>query len=158
VSVHVWRATPDEAETVGGLLVAFRALYGREWPSDNAIIAGVERLIERPDTEYLLASPDADSPPAGVCQLRYRFSVWYAADDCWLEDLFVLEPARRVGVGRALVEAAVARARERGCGRVELDVSDENPTAWALYESLGFSADYKPPGRNVLMGLPLKGP
>jgi ribosomal protein S18 acetylase RimI-like enzyme len=53
------------------------------------------------------------------------------------------------------VEAAVERARERGCRRIELDVSDENPAAWALYEGAGFSADHKPPGRNVLMGLRL---
>jgi ribosomal protein S18 acetylase RimI-like enzyme len=37
-----------------------------------------------------------------------------------------------------MVEAVLARARERGCGRVELDVDDDNAPARALYESAGF--------------------
>jgi len=48
-----------------------------------------------------------------VCQLRYRFAVWTGAEDCCLEDLFVEADARGSGVGRALVEAAMERARGR---------------------------------------------
>ena len=135
----VWRAQPHEAEVVGELLAAFRDYYGRDWPSDNAMIATVERLIEQPDVEFLLASPDDDAPPAAVCQLRYRLSVWTAAPDCWLEDLFVAEEVRRAGLGAALVEAAIAQARERGCRRIELDTNEENAAALALYHRFGFS-------------------
>ena len=62
-------------------------------PTDNAILAGVERLIEQPDTDFLLAAPDDDAPPLGVAQLRYRFCIWTSSPDCWLEDLFVDERA-----------------------------------------------------------------
>jgi len=156
VSAAAWLAQPHEAETVARLLVEFRDWYGREWPSDNAILAAVERLIEQRDSEYLLATPGDDSPPAGACQLRYRFSVWYAAEDCWLEDLYVRDPARRRGVAAALVDAAIERARERGCRRVELDVNEANPAALALYERAGFAVSRKPPGgRDVLMRLDL---
>jgi ribosomal protein S18 acetylase RimI-like enzyme len=137
----VWRAGPEEAETVAGLLVEFRDLLGTEWPSANAFHASVERLMEDPrSTEFLLGAPHDDAPPCGVCQLRYRFSVWTASDDCWLEDLWVREPARRAGLGRALVVAALSRAEERGCRRVELDTSEENRPAVQLYESLGFTS------------------
>jgi GNAT superfamily N-acetyltransferase len=136
---RVWRAEPDEAPVVAELLVAFRDDLGRDWPSANAFLASVERLIERTDTEFLLGAPHDDAPPGGVCQLRYRFGVWFAAEDCWLEDLFVHERARRAGLGGALVSAALARARERGCRRVELDVRDDNAPALALYEQLGFA-------------------
>jgi ribosomal protein S18 acetylase RimI-like enzyme len=78
-----------------------------------------------------------------------------AAEDCWLEDLFVGDSDRRRGLGEALVAAAVDRARARGCGRVELDVSQSIRGAWALYERMGFSPDYKPPAPNVLMGIKL---
>jgi GNAT superfamily N-acetyltransferase len=158
VSTHVWLAGLHEAETVARLLTQFRDWYGRDWPSDNAFLAGVERLLERTDTEFLLGAPDDDAPPMGVCQLRYRWGLWYAAEDCWLEDLFVADAARGKGLGEALVAAAVDRARDRRCRRVELDVSDQNQDAWRLYERLGFSAGYKPPGRNVLMGLRLEDP
>jgi ribosomal protein S18 acetylase RimI-like enzyme len=156
VSTRAWVAEPHDAETVARLLIEFRDWYGRDWPSDNAFLAGVERLIERQDTEYLLATPDDDSPPAGVCQLRYRWGIWLAAEDCWLEDLYVREDARRDGVGSALLELAVARALERGCRRVELDVAHSNVAAKALYERHGFSTEYKPPAPNVVMGLRLE--
>ena len=156
---RVWRAEPHEAETVAELLVAFRDHLGLAWPSDNAFLAGVERLIEDRDTIYLLGAPHDDAPPGGVAQLRFRYGLWWAAEDCVLEDLFVREDARGAGLGRALVEATVAVARERGCRRIELDVNDANAAALALYASFGFSAqDERYGGRTLLMRLHLERP
>jgi GNAT superfamily N-acetyltransferase len=136
-------------------MIGFRDFYGRSEPPDQAFERGVELLIARPDAEYLLASAAGRREPGGVCQLRYRHSLWTASEDCWLEDLFVDESQRRGGLGEALVGAAIERARTRGCGRIELDVSESNRPAWALYERMGFSPGYKPPAPNVLMGLRL---
>ncbi len=153
----VWRAEPHEAEVVGQLLVDFRDHLGVTWPSDNAFLAGVDRLIEDPNTAYLLGAADSDSPPAGVAQVRFRYGIWWAADDCLLEDLFVREDARGGGLGRALVEAVVDLARERGCRRVELDANDHNAAAQALYRSFGFDAqDDRYGGRNLFMRLHLE--
>jgi ribosomal protein S18 acetylase RimI-like enzyme len=138
-AARAWLAGPHEAETVARLLVAFRDHMGKAWPSDNAILATVERLSEDAQTEYLLAAPDDDAPPAGVVQLRYRLSVWTAAPDCWLEDLFVSAGTRRSGCGEALVRLAFERAAARGCRRIELDTTEDNAPALALYRRLGFS-------------------
>jgi len=150
-AARAWVAEPHEAETIGRLLVAFRDHMDKDWPSDNAILAAVERLLEDPQTEYLLAAPDEDSPPAGVCQLRYRMSVWTAAPDCWLEDLFVGANARRGGCGEALVALAIERAALRGCRRIELDTTEDNDAALALYRRMGFSEHSKGP-RSLLLG------
>jgi ribosomal protein S18 acetylase RimI-like enzyme len=138
--VRVWRAAPEEAAEVSRLLIGFRDWMGRtgEEPPDDALRASVERLIGRDDTEYLLGALGDGEPPAGVAQLRFRWGVWWAAEDCLLEDLFVEEAARRGGLGRALVEATIERARERRCRRLELDVNSENTAAVALYRSQGF--------------------
>lgn len=137
---RVWIADPSEAPHVARLLAAFRSWYGSDWPSDNAFLAGVEGLITEPrSTQYLLGSADDDSPPAGVVQLRFRHSIWTASDDCWIEDVYVADDARGTGLGRALVQFALDHARERGCGRAELDVDDVNGPARGLYESLGFA-------------------
>jgi ribosomal protein S18 acetylase RimI-like enzyme len=153
----VWLAEPGEAGVVGGLLVQFRDYQARSSPSDGSFLVSVELLIERTDTEYLLAAGAAEGPPDGVCQLRFRHSVWTGADDCWLEDLFVSREARRSGLGRALVTAALERARQRGCRRVELDTNEDNESAIRLYESLGFSATSKGPSRSLFLGLRLDG-
>ena len=127
-------ATPGDTAVVARLLCDFRDHEGRHWPRDEAMRAGVERLIGRDDGEFLLGG----DPPAGIVQLRYRYGVWWDAEDCHVEDVFVREEARGSGLGRALVSAAIERARERGCRRLELDTAEENVPALALYRSLGF--------------------
>jgi ribosomal protein S18 acetylase RimI-like enzyme len=155
-TARAWVAQPEEAEAIASLLVEFRDHNGGDWPSANAFLASVERLLEDLDTEFLLATPDDDSPPAGVLQLRFRFSVWKAAPDAWLEDLYVREQARRAGVGDALVSLALERARERGAKRIELDTNEDNAPALALYESHGFSARSKGgTGRDLFLGCAL---
>jgi ribosomal protein S18 acetylase RimI-like enzyme len=154
-SAHVWRAEPREAGAVAALLVEFRNHLGFDWPSDNAFLASVERLIEDPATEYLLGAPLEDAPAVGVVQLRYRWSVWRASHDCLLEDLFVDPGARRSGLGRALVQAAIERARARECRRIELDTAETNEAALALYRSAGFDNDAYEGGRALFLRLRL---
>ena len=152
----VWRAGAHEADTVGELLVDFRNHLKVEWPSENAFLAGVDRLIDDPNTAFLLAARDAGGPPEGVAQVRFRYGIWWAAEDCLLEDLFVRESARGAGLGRALVEQVIALARERGSRRVELDANEDNTTALALYRSFGFDAqDDRYGGRNLFLRLHL---
>ena len=145
--MRVWRAAPEEAPVVAALLGGFRDHLGYDRPDDASLLVSVERIIAREDAEYLLAG---DDEPAGVAQVRYRWSVWWATDDCWLEDLYVRDEARGGGVGRALVVEVLRRAAERGCARVELDVNTENPPALALYRSLGFETG-KTGGQDLLM-------
>jgi ribosomal protein S18 acetylase RimI-like enzyme len=149
----IWRATAADAGHVARLLGEFRDWWGYDGPSDESFLTGVERLLADPNTAYLLGAADGSEEPAGVCQLRFRYGLWLESEDCWFEDLYVSDRARRAGLGRALVEAACDHARERGCRRIQLDVNEANPGAVALYESLGFSSWADPPGgRNLFMG------
>ncbi len=153
--MRVWRAEPGEAADVARLIAEFAAWYGNSDVDETDLRASVERIMAGDDGEYLLGAVDGGSA-AGVCQVRFRWSVWKSAEDCWLEDLFVREEARRTGLGRALVEAAVARARERGCKRIELDVNEGNAAALALYEACGFQLEWKAPGaRSLFIGRPV---
>ncbi len=155
-AARAWLAGYDEAEAIAALLVGFRDHMGGDWPSDNAFLASVERLLEDRDTEFLLAAGGAGATPAGVLQLRFRFSVWKASPDAWLEDLFVREDARRTGVGDVLVALAIERAGQRGARRIELDCNEHNAGALALYERHGFSARSKGgTGRDLFLGRPI---
>jgi ribosomal protein S18 acetylase RimI-like enzyme len=153
----VWLAAPDETDAVARLLVEFRDHLGHTSPSEDSLRASVKLLIGRTDSEFWLGAPADGTPARGICQLRFRHCVWTAAEDCWLEDLFVSPEARRSGVGRALVQRALDRARERGCRRVELDTNEHNDRAIRLYESLGFSATSKGTSPSLLLGARLYG-
>lgn len=132
--MRVRLAGPEDVADVARLLGAFRDWYGKSTPDHASFERSVRRILETENAEYLLAG----TPAVGVAQVRYRWSVWTEAEDCWLEDLYVTDEARRGGIGRALAEAVLERARARGCKRVELDVDADNTAARALYASLGF--------------------
>jgi RimJ/RimL family protein N-acetyltransferase len=55
--------------------------------------------------------------------------------------LMVAADARRQGIGRALLEQAVAWAREVGVRKLELHVFPHNDAAIALYEGFGFERE-----------------
>ena len=153
---EVWVAEPHEAAQVTRLLLAFRDWFESETPSDGSMAASVALLIDDADTEYLLGALEGRVQPCGVCQLRFRHSVWTGTPDCWLEDLYVEQAARGHGVGGALVSLAYQRAIARGAERIELDTNESNTGAIALYESLGFSSASKVhgplTGRDLFMG------
>jgi ribosomal protein S18 acetylase RimI-like enzyme len=149
VSAGIRRAGPQDAETVAALLIAFRDWWGSTTPTDEVFRATTGKLLQDPNTEFLLAGE------LGFAQLRYRLSAWTGAEDCWLEDLYVRDEARGTGLGRRLTEACIERARERGCKRIELDVNETNTHAQRLYVKCGFKLEPKPPGRTLFLGMKL---
>jgi ribosomal protein S18 acetylase RimI-like enzyme len=50
---------------------------------------------------------------------------------------------RSSGLGKALVEHAIERARERGCHLVQLTTDKTRPGAKRFYEALGFVATHE---------------
>jgi ribosomal protein S18 acetylase RimI-like enzyme len=52
--------------------------------------------------------------------------------------MWVAPDARGAGIGRALLDAVVGWARDRGCGRLVLSVTETNAAARRFYEAYGF--------------------
>ena len=65
------------------------------------------------------------------------YSTFLTRPGIFLEDLFVVESARRMGLGKALLVALARIAAARECGRLEWSVLDWNRRAIDFYESLG---------------------
>ena len=59
-----------------------------------------------------------------------------------IEGVRVSADRRGAGIGRALFEDAIARARTAGCGLVQLTTDKARPDARAFYDSLGFEASH----------------
>ncbi|MFF9145453.1 GNAT family N-acetyltransferase [Streptomyces sp. NPDC014861] len=72
-----------------------------------------------------------------------------------IQGLAVAGEARGQGVGRALLRAALAKARADGASRVTLRVLGHNVPARALYEAEGFAVEGVLPGEFVLDGEPV---
>lgn len=84
---------------------------------------------------------------------------------CRLRELAVAPGAARRGVGRALLEHAVARARAGGFRKLTLSVLATNEAALRLYERAGFAVEGRLAGEfflggryvdDLLLALPLR--
>jgi ribosomal-protein-alanine N-acetyltransferase len=64
---------------------------------------------------------------------------WHVVDELHLLNVAVAIPARRQGIGRALMHDLVAYARAHSVVRILLEVRSGNAGAIALYEQLGFT-------------------
>jgi ribosomal protein S18 acetylase RimI-like enzyme len=60
------------------------------------------------------------------------------AESLWIFHIWVEEPLRGRGYGRALMELAEEEAEATGVARIELNVYGDNARARQLYESLGY--------------------
>ena len=127
----VRRAGAGDGVDVGRLLHAFNTEYG--WPTPPADTVG-QRVVRLPDTDALLVG----EPPHDIAVLRFRPALFEDAPECYLAELYVAPERRGRGDGRALLEAAIERARERGASYMDLGTSEDDVAARALYERLGF--------------------
>jgi GNAT superfamily N-acetyltransferase len=60
---------------------------------------------------------------------------WGTGLACYLEDLFVKPDARGLGIGRALIDSVIDRAKAKGWNRVYWLTATGNATARVLYDS-----------------------
>jgi ribosomal-protein-alanine N-acetyltransferase len=65
---------------------------------------------------------------------------WHVADELHVLNVATRLDRRRMGIARALLDAAVAYARARAIEHVLLEVRRSNRAAIALYRSVGFFA------------------
>ena len=128
----------NDVPCIAAMADGFRHIDGRDAPTEAEIAARVAPLLDDPDTEFLVAL-DTDGRCEGFLQQRYRRTIWTDGGDAYIETVFVAAHARRQGLGKALVETAMDRARARGCSLITLDTNERNTGAIAPYERLGFA-------------------
>jgi ribosomal protein S18 acetylase RimI-like enzyme len=135
-------ATLDDVDAIGRLLHAFNVEYDEPTPDPPQLAARFLTLLGKGDTSVLLSG---DGPDA-IAVLRFRDSIWSQALECYLAELYVVPQLRGRGIGRALLEAAIEHARERGADFMDLGTSEDDVAARALYEKLGFTNREGPGG------------
>ena len=95
-----------------------------------------------PDETMFALGGYVDGRLAGFAHYLFHRSTWAPKRYCYLEDLFVAEAARGLGLGRALIEAVYQKAEAAGASRVYWLTQSSNAQARVLYDkvadNLGF--------------------
>ncbi len=113
----------------------------RAWqPADRTHVQALLGLLS---AEAQVTDPEApayvavvDGTVAGMVTLCVFHTL--TGTKAYLDHLVVAPEHRRRGIGRALVEHAIARAVEAGASRIDLTAGAGKDAGRALYESLGF--------------------
>jgi ribosomal-protein-alanine N-acetyltransferase len=123
-------------------VVALRDLVPEDLPQVLTIEqASFSTPWRRNTFEGLLRRGDADLIGATAEGKLVGYAItWTILDQAELGNVAVAPDARRRGVGRMLVEAALRRVRRRGARECFLEVRESNVVARRLYEELGFTA------------------
>jgi ribosomal protein S18 acetylase RimI-like enzyme len=133
------KARDATAEDVAGIHSLARELaetVGDEPPTEEAVRARLEELLDEPGARVLVAENEAGIV-GGV-------SFWIKPDlahgDTVVEVpmLVVAEDQRRTGVGKLLMEEVRNVASDNGASQIELVATRANVAAREFYRSLGF--------------------
>jgi GNAT superfamily N-acetyltransferase len=136
-------AAPEDAAALAPLVAGLMAEEGKTNapPAPDQLAAWLTGAA--PMVEVLLA--EADDRALGYLAFYRAFSLFRPGPVMLVENVYVAPPVRGTGVGKRLLAAAAHTALERGWGRLELNVAEDNPGAAAAYAALGFTA----PGESV---------
>ncbi|KQV87332.1 GNAT family N-acetyltransferase [Pelomonas sp. Root1237] len=117
----------------------YNAFYGRA--GETALPAEVTettwaRFFDATEPVHALVTEDDSGALLGLVHYLYHRSTTRVELTCYLQDLFTTPEARGRGVGRALIEAVYAAAREAGIKRVYWQTHTTNATGRALYDKV----------------------
>jgi GNAT superfamily N-acetyltransferase len=127
------------SDDVPAILAFIRELASYERLEDRVVATetGLRETLfgPRPYADVLMAIDGG--VPIGFALFFHNYSTFMGRPGIYLEDLYVREPARGRGVGKALLARIARLAVERNCGRLEWAVLDWNEPALGFYRRLG---------------------
>ncbi|MCK2242380.1 MULTISPECIES: GNAT family N-acetyltransferase [unclassified Crossiella] len=135
------RAVATDVPAIVAMLADDKLGAGRERPGDPAYLTAFQAIDADPNQLLLVA--EAGGEVAGTLQLTFipglsRLGMSRAL----IEAVRVSTHQRGGGLGQRMVEFAIAEARRRGCGLVQLTTDASREHAHRFYERLGFVASH----------------
>lgn len=114
----------------------YNAFYGRRGQtalSDLVTATTWSRFFDESEPVQALVAERAGEL-LGLAHFLFHRSTISVEPTCYLQDLFVIEPARSQGLGRALILRVYELARDARAARVYWQTHETNVTAMRLYD------------------------
>ncbi|MGB8813952.1 MAG: GNAT family N-acetyltransferase [Paracoccaceae bacterium] len=133
MGLEITTATPADETEWRGLWAQYLAFYDVDL--DAAITDRTWARILDDASPLTARLARKDGVLLGFCLHHHHASTWVLGDDCYLEDLFVAEAARGLGVGRALMDDLIVISKAKGWHRLYWHTDEGNSRARGLYDS-----------------------
>jgi len=137
--VKVREAKAEDYEAWLRLWNGYLSIYGTGL--DEAVTVATWHRVLSADSTLFCRLAETEQGVVGFAICVLHEGTWVTQPLCYLEDLFVDDAARGKGAGRALIEAIINEAREKGWSKVYWVTREGNP-ARALYDKLAVVDDY----------------
>jgi len=136
--ITVTLAEPVNTIAVAELAEEMDRFYGtsESEPLELRIRQINEALFSDPPSAYALLAWD-DGQLAGFASYSFLWPAARLTRSLYLKELYVIETARRNGIGKLLMQRLYDIAAEHGCSRVEWTTDRDNPDAQRFYAELG---------------------
>jgi GNAT superfamily N-acetyltransferase len=134
--INVRDVTTEDAGGIHGLARELAETVGDEPPTEEAIRARLEELLDEPRARVLVAENEAGI--VGGVNLWIKPDLAHGDTVIEVPMLVVAEDHRRAGVGKLLMEEVRNVASDNGASQIELVATRANVTAREFYRSFGF--------------------
>ena len=132
------RIRPADQEGWRPLWDGYNAFYGRSGATalpEEVTQATWSRFFDPGEPVHAIVAEESGRL-VGLVHFVFHRSTSRLHDVCYLQDLYTAEDKRGLGVGRRLIEAVYAAAREAGSSRVYWQTHVTNAAGRALYDKL----------------------
>jgi len=132
--------TAEQMDALLPLIAAYQRFYEVEDVDDERNRAFFSTFLDPSERGSLLGAW-SDGELVGYACLYWTFTSLIPAETVLLNDLYVVPEARGQGIGRALIKASAAVARDRGAARLTWMTAQDNERAQRLYDTTGAVAE-----------------
>ena len=134
--MHITTITIEDIHHIAPLFNDYRIFYGQE----SNVQAAEQFLVERAKhNESIIFAAVHNDQYVGFTQLYPTFSSVAMKKAYILNDLYVHESCRRMGIAEQLMDTAFRYAQNNDARFITLETGTKNEKAQALYEKVGMT-------------------
>lgn len=131
-------AERSDAQAIHDLISQLAVFLG----DDGKFVASAEDYAEHgfgDDPKFDCVLAELDGEPVGLCLYFQSFSTWFGKPGVYVQDLFVSDKARGLGLGKRLMAKVAQISAAKGCAYLRLSVDTDNQSAQDFYSGIGMA-------------------
>jgi GNAT superfamily N-acetyltransferase len=138
MNITIGQAQAADTDALVELLQLLFSIEQDFIPDAAAQRRGLTLLMANPDRGQVFVARDQAQHVIGMVSAQLLMSTAIGAPSVWIEDVILRGPYRGQGVGKALLDSAIAWAQAKGAKRIQLLADADNAAALDFYRHLNW--------------------